>query len=457
MESKSTGLGRLGEFTLKVGVGGNELDVHSLDFLKRLFARYQPVRYRPLVRFLSVAMRHKVMIVADGEEWRRTRAVVDLALQPRLVEGEYAEVILDVAKVAFERVARRVGEGVLAVEIEPLMRAVATSALGHLMFGETLPLAEAEWVERTLTAATEVRPATISARMNRQTAYLFGAMRLGARQPIFLHRSQRSATREMFAWLDERVAEMELSGRRSALFEQMSARYAALGQKEALCRIASEYFMLFVAGIETTASALTTAIAEIAGSPEIRERVVDEARGPSGAGALTEQYPYIHAVFREALRRHTVVPTMLRETETEYQLEGRQPSSRCPVHVLKGTAIRYLPLLGHMRRSIWGDPRAFRPERFLRPLTLEQTQHYLPFGFGPQRCPGHALARVEAILLLVAFFRRFDVEQQSLAGIVMERNAVFTNRPVGVKVRVRCAEVRHIPTMESSTAYGANA
>jgi cytochrome P450 len=82
----------------------------------------------------------------------------------------------------------------------------------------------------------------------------------------------------------------------------------------------------------------------------------------------------------------------------------------------------------------------FDPDRFAGPLTSEQTINYIPFGFGPQRCPGHAMATTEAILILLAFFKRFDLEAKEIAhSIPVERNAVFTNRPVGVTARVRAA------------------
>jgi cytochrome P450 len=72
--------------------------------------------------------------------------------------------------------------------------------------------------------------------------------------------------------------------------------------------------MMCVAGIETTASALTLAIAEIARDDAIRDLVVREARqqpasGP-GAQHVAARFPYLHCVFRETLRRHTIVPTL---------------------------------------------------------------------------------------------------------------------------------------------------
>lgn len=437
------GVSRYREFSLTKVASARVLDVHSFDAMRELMQRQKPVRYRPLVRYLSAAMRHRVMILADGDAWARTHAAIGEALHPRVVESEYAPVICAVTEEALERVADAARQsGGVEIEVEPLMRMIATSALGYVLFGEALSLDEAAFVERTLSASTEVKASAFSTKLNLVTGFLCGAMRMPERQPIVFHRSQRRAIREIFVWLDTRVEAVAGTSKQSPLLARLMERYAELPRRQRLRCVASEIVMLFVAGIETTAAALTTSIAEMAANPKIRAEAETEARrsAPVKGESLTARYPYLHAVFREALRRHTIVPTMLREAETAFETTGTTRSgSKCPVHVLKGTAIRYLPVVGHMRRKIWGDPQRFDPQRFMKPLTAEQTKHYIPFGFGAQRCPGHALARTEAILILAEFLRRFDVETKPLAGIAMERNAVFTNRPLGVSVRVRLA------------------
>jgi cytochrome P450 len=110
------------------------------------------------------------------------------------------------------------------------------------------------------------------------------------------------------------------------------------------------------------------------------------------------------------------------------------------IKVPRGTTLRYLPVQGHMRRTVWTEPHLFDPCRFASSLDSAQTQNYIPFGFGPQRCPGHAMATTEAILILAEFFRRFQLDGKAIAdGIPLKRNVIFTNRPVGVTARIRPA------------------
>jgi cytochrome P450 len=130
---------------------------------------------------------------------------------------------------------------------------------------------------------------------------------------------------------------------------------------------------------------------------------------------LTIQYPTLYHVLRETLRRHTIVPTMLREAKTDLAIPGVKERRRAgckPSKIRRGSVLRYLPVRGNMRRSIWKQPHRFDPSRFAKPLTAEQKKNHHMFGLGPQSCPGRAMAITETILILKAFFMRFDLEYQ---------------------------------------------
>jgi cytochrome P450 len=209
--------------------------------------------------------------------------------------------------------------------------------------------------------------------------------------------------------------------------------------------------MMLVAGIETTAAALTFALAEIAGNPSVRDEVIKEARREEDAGhdyeALTVQYPYIYHVLRETLRRHTIVPTMLREAESDQELTATTAGvgGRETVKVKRGCVLRYLPVHGNMRRSIWEHPHRFDPSRFARPLTVEQRINHHMFGLGPQSCPGRSMAITETILILRAFFERLDIERKEITqNIPVVRTALLTIRPVGVTAKVTAAARRAV-------------
>ena len=200
--------------------------------------------------------------------------------------------------------------------------------------------------------------------------------------------------------------------------------------------------MMLTAGIETTAATLAFAIAEIANQPPLRDAIVQELRGSQSgsadAEALPAQFPLTYRVIRETLRRHTIVPTMLREMEQDQRLSGTDPHTGASgsVTVRRGSVLRFLPMQGNMRASIWSEPRKFNPQRFAQPLQLEQRRNFHSFGIGPQSCPGRAMALTETILVLRAFFEHLDLEHRPISsGIAVERNLLLTVRPIGLAQR----------------------
>jgi len=266
------------------------------------------------------------------------------------------------------------------------------------------------------------------------------------RQPVVFPRAQRRTIDGLLGWIGAKV---DAAPADTPLLSALNARYAALSPKRRRRAVIAEYSMLFVAGVETTAGALTYAIAEIAADPALRDRVAAEARQSGAeiaepaqtnpaAEPLAAQSPTISNVIQEALRRHTLLPTMLREAEASYDIPAHRPGSAggaTHARIPRGTILRYLPVLSHTRRSVWNDPYRFSPDRFERGLNPEQLKHYHPFGMGPQSCIGRSLATTEMLLILRAMFKRLHVELSSPRGsIPVARTAVFTVRPLGVHV-----------------------
>jgi cytochrome P450 len=145
--------------------------------------------------------------------------------------------------------------------------------------------------------------------------------------------------------------------------------------------VADGVLTLVVTGYETTATALSWAGVLLAGSPRVAERLTTTMRDtPSGAFD-----PYVDALAREVLRIHPVIPIVGRRVHEPFRIGDYE----LPV----GTTIAPSIHLAHRRVETWGDPAAFRPERF---LDREPTPYeYFPFGGGARRCLGRELAMLE--------------------------------------------------------------
>jgi cytochrome P450 len=173
----------------------------------------------------------------------------------------------------------------------------------------------------------------------------------------------------------------------------LAARYedgAALSD----AALRDELMTLLITGYETTATALAWALHWISADPAVGIRLREEIGalgGPAAApAALSDRAPYLHAACLETLRICPIVPMVARRLTKPLCIQG---------HALpEGITVAAVIYLAHHRPSVFPDPARFSPERF---LGREYSPYeYLPFGGGPRRCLGSALALFEMKVIL---------------------------------------------------------
>lgn len=165
--------------------------------------------------------------------------------------------------------------------------------------------------------------------------------------------------------------------------------------------------VFFLAGHETTASALTWAVFIAGVRPEVATRIRDEVTQIAGDGPLSFEHvkrlTYTRNVFKEALRLYPPI-TFIPRVANQATMIGNKKIKR-------GTMVMISPWAIHRHQSLWPDPDAFDPDRF-SPGRENQivAGSYIPFGSGPRVCVGAAFATTEATLILARLMRRFLFE-----------------------------------------------
>jgi cytochrome P450 len=160
---------------------------------------------------------------------------------------------------------------------------------------------------------------------------------------------------------------------------------------------------LLVAGHETTAGSLAWAFERLARHPQVLARINEE-----------DDDAYLDAVVKEVLRTRPVLTIVPRRLRAPFDVGGwTLPAG---VHV---TPCIYL---AHRRRDVWGDPAAFRPERFLDGAPGPYA--FLPFGGGVRRCVGAAFATLEMREVLRAAAARFTLRPAAAHPERMRRRTV---------------------------------
>jgi len=178
--------------------------------------------------------------------------------------------------------------------------------------------------------------------------------------------------------------------------------------------------VFFLAGHETSASALGWALYLLALDPDLQDRLAEEA-----ARELTPDFSSVSRlklardVFREALRLYPPVPMMVREAACPAEFRGRK--------VEAGAQVVISPWHLGRHQAIWEDPDAFCPARWQSPEGRAAARDgFIPFSAGPRVCTGAGLAMVEGPLILAMIAR--DLRLAPVEGRVPVPQAQLTVR-----------------------------
>ncbi|HVG00624.1 MAG TPA: cytochrome P450 [Chloroflexia bacterium] len=161
---------------------------------------------------------------------------------------------------------------------------------------------------------------------------------------------------------------------------------------------------LFVAGHETTASALTWTLFLLAQHPRVLRDLLDELHGRLRGGAPTVEQmndlPLLDAVIKESMR---LLPPGL-----WFLRVNTAPTSFGPYDIPQDTAVLWSPAVVHRSPDLYPEPNAFKPERWagIDPSPYE----YMPFGAGPRRCLGATFAIMEMKMVLPVILQRFGIQ-----------------------------------------------
>ena len=158
--------------------------------------------------------------------------------------------------------------------------------------------------------------------------------------------------------------------------------------------------IFFLAGHETSASALAWGLYLLATHPDIQAQVAKEAAQLGPNFSDLSKLRLTRDVFRETLRLYPPVPMMVRENQNPETFRGRA--------IARGAQIVLSPWHLHRHERLWQAPDAFDPARWSRPQTKpSQRDAYMPFSAGPRVCTGTGFAMAEGVLGLALLVRAF--------------------------------------------------
>ena len=215
----------------------------------------------------------------------------------------------------------------------------------------------------------------------------------------------------------------------------MSARDKETGDAMSERELIDEVMTLVVAGHETTASALNWTWYLLALHPEVESRLHAEIAAAPGVAAPSlaqmEALPYAQQVVNEVLRLYPPGWLLSRRTLGADVLAGFE--------IPAGTDVLLSPYLLHRHPRFWGEPDAFRPERFAPANEAERPRFaYMPFAAGPRHCIGETFALYEMLMHLYKVARHYRLSYLPTEPVELEAQInLRTKNPLYMRLERR--------------------
>lgn len=355
------------------------------------------------------------LLSSDGETWRTHRRIMAPSFDPRSVAG-YAAAMVD-ASTAFAGEWGRLEDGA-EIDVSADMTRLTLEIISRTMFS-----ADAGEM-------TGVTGLALEQGMDQAFSFnlldilpVIGAMRMAGREKLM---------QQLFAPMDAPLmrliesrranpGKLDLLGRLVAALDEETG--AGLSTEE----VRNEVLTIFVAGHETTASAMTFVWYALSQQPEWEEKLHAELDQVLGDRTPTDadlpNLKLTRRIVEETMRLYPPAPGMSARVAVEAdEIAG----TRIPA----GGMVLISAWVLHRHRSLWENPIRFDPDRFLPERSVGRPRlAYLPFGGGPRVCIGQMLAMNEATLILATLAQRFRLRMVPGHRVAIQHR--ITIRPRG--------------------------
>mmetsp|Transcript_13011 Transcript_13011/g.30686 ORF Transcript_13011/g.30686 Transcript_13011/m.30686 type:complete len:607 (+) Transcript_13011:144-1964(+) len=197
---------------------------------------------------------------------------------------------------------------------------------------------------------------------------------------------------------------------------------------------------LLMAGVDTTAYALSWFFLNMASNPDVQRKLAEEFDEKLGGADLTtaeqmDSLTYMLACFRESHRLTPSAPLSIKKLEEPITVVSGGRSYTVPAEQRMSLNLRGLP----MDPALVEDPHAFRPERFSEEavaarkgtesaLALDHPYFNDPFGRGKRRCLGANIAKAEMYILAARLLQDWEISMVNPEDALQSPTKTWTTK-----------------------------
>ncbi|WDF64129.1 cytochrome P450 [Flavobacterium sp. KACC 22763] len=400
-------------FSIRIGKSRHIILSRDNDVAQYILQKNQKNYYKS--KFQSVYLSKylgKGLLTVDGEFWLKQRRLIQPAFHKQkmnqLVENMKLTIVSELKEIVVNK----------KVDLFPMMSEVAFNVVAKSLFQFSI---EEEKLNRIKYIIEAVQNFLIKEIRLPHKAWWF-SISGQVKNHLQLAKENDAIIRSI---IEERVASQnEVNDLLNMLLE---TRYEDTGEGMSVEQLIDEIKILFIAGHETTANALTFTLQLLGSHLDVQQKVFEEIRKvESESDDVVEQLQkmtYINAVLNESMRLYP--PAWITDRQNvEDDALGK-------FNIKKDTLIGVSFYELHRNPKYWDNPNQFNPDRFLGEEKKHSMQYFYPFGAGPRMCIGAGFAIYEMCLAISHIIKKYKVV--SVRNTV-NFNPLITLKPVDVEV-----------------------
>lgn len=330
------------------------------------------------------------LLVKEGTDHQKRRKLMAPAFAYRRV-AHYAEVMAEYT----ERLAQKLQDGAL-INLDKEITALTMSIVSKALFDAEISEEADELGEAIVIGGKQVEH------------FLVHLFPIPTAIPTPRNRKAKKAVEIVQQRVQAIIDERRRSGEDKGDFLSMLLEVQdENGQKLSDEDVRDEAMTLFLAGHETTATALAWTFYLLMQHPEIYGRLQQELdsvlQGRTLNFADLEKLPYAMQVFKETMRLYPPASALLRYALRDTTLGGYP--------LAKNTTVFLSPYTMHRRPDFYPQPEKFDPERFSPENEKKLPRYaYMPFGGGARICIGNHFALMEGQIILATLAQHTTFE-----------------------------------------------
>ena len=330
----------------------------------------------------------KGLLTAEGEHWRTQRRLIQPAFHKKQLDN-LTETIINAISEEYLRIIPNTD-----IDVFPIFNDLAFQTVVKSLFSTAVNQKSTNRLQYITEAAQRM--------MVKELRQPYLGWWFTASGKIKKH---VDLTIEARAILKTIVDERKSSGKRAddLLDMLLDSKYDD-GSAMQEAQLLDEILILFTAGHETTANALTFTCQLLAQHPEWQDQIFEEVTRNEAQEhdvmTTLKTSKICKAVIEEAMRLYPPAYFIDRVNIAADTFEG--------MHFEPNSNLLFSVYEIHRHPNLWEQPNAFLPQRF-KEGSQQFSSQYFPFGAGPRKCIGNNFAMFEMIIAINKLVSKFKL------------------------------------------------